>query len=111
MRFPRCDVQPSGEGFYCQCIGCKAISSAGGCILVPESAGVYRFDGETPHGGILAHLYFTDSRGNLTSKEDSSYVEVREMDKNGSVVHVDYGIVDDFGFYIKSAIKDKDAGS
>ena len=111
MRFPRCDVQPSGEGFYYQCIGCKAISSAVGCILVPESAGVYRFDGETPHGGILAHLYFTDSRGNLTSKEDASYVEVREMDKNGSVIHVDYGIVDDFGFYIKSAIKDKDAGS
>ena len=109
MRFPRCDIQPCGEGFYCQCIGCKAISSVGGCILVPESKGVYRYDGETPRGGVLAYLYFTDSCGNLTSKEDASYVEVREMDKNGNVLHVDYGILDDLGFHMKSNITDKDA--
>jgi hypothetical protein len=48
--------------------------------------------------------------GNLTSKEDASYVEVREMDKNGNVIHVDYGIVDDFGFTLKPNIKDQDAG-
>ncbi len=110
MRFPRCDIQPSGEGFYCQCIGCKAISSLDGCILVPESQGVYRYDGGTPHGGFVAYLYFTDSRGNLTSKENANYVEVREMDKDGNVLHVDYGIVDSSGFYMKANIKNKDAG-
>ncbi len=109
MRFPRCEILPAGEGFYCQCIGCKAISAIGGCILIPESDGVYRYDGETPHGGILAYLYFTNSLGNLTSKEDASYVEVREMDKNGNVTHVDYGIVDNMGFHLKSDIKDKNA--
>jgi hypothetical protein len=102
MQFPRCDIQPAGEGFYCQCIGCKAISVIGGCVLIPESEGVYRSDGQTPHGGVLAHLYFTDSSGNLTPKESASYVEIREMDKDGNVLHIDYGIVDDMGFTLKS---------
>jgi uncharacterized protein (DUF1684 family) len=73
----------------------------GGCILVAESEGVYRYDGRTPHGGELAYLYFTDSNGKLTSKEKASYVEVRETDRDGNVLHVDYGIVDDMGFSIK----------
>jgi len=29
------------------------------------------------------------------------------MDKNGNVLHVDYGIVDDLGFYMKSNVEDR----
>ena len=103
MRFPRCDMKPAAEGFYCQCIGCTAIAEGGTCILVQEKEGVYRYNGSTPHGGEYSSLYFTDSAGNLTPREKASYVEVREMDKNGDTLHVDFGIVDDMGFSIKSS--------
>ena len=101
MRFPRCDMKPAAEGFYCQCIGCTAIAEGGACILVQEKEGVYRYNGSTPHGGEYAYLYFTDSAGNLTPREKASYVEVREMDQKGDTLHINFGIVDDMGFSIK----------
>ncbi len=101
MRFPRCDMQPSEEGFYCQCIGCEAIAAGGTCILAQESEGVYLYEGSTPHGGEYAYLYFTDPAGNLTPREKASYAEIREMDRNGNTLHVDFGIIDDMGFTLK----------
>lgn len=101
MRLPRCDIQQFVKGFYCQCIGCEIIANGGACILVEESSGVYRHDGNTPHGGSYAYLYFTDNAGNLIDKEKASYVEIREMDRDGNVLHVDFGIVDDWGFTLK----------
>jgi len=98
MRFPRCDIHPAEEGFYCQCIGCKAISEKGGCMLTRESKGVYVYRGETPHNGTIAYLYFTDQKGNLVDKEEASYVEIRELDDEGNTLNVDFGIVDDMGF-------------
>lgn len=104
MRFPRCNMQPSEDGFYCQCIGCEAIAAGGNCVLFEESEGVYRYEGNTPHGGDYAYLYFTDAAGNLIHKDKASYVEVREMDGDDNVLHIDFGIVDDMGFTIRKHI-------
>ncbi len=102
MRFPRCNIQNLlDEGFYCQCIGCESIADGGRCILIQEEEGVYRYDGDTPHGGILTYLYFTDSAGNILPKEKATYVEIRELDEGGHILHVEFGIVDDMGFSIK----------
>ncbi len=97
-------MHPSEEGFYCQCIGCEAIAEGGQCVLVEESDGVYRYDGITPHGGDYAYLYFTDPAGNLTPKERASYVEVREMNHEGHILYIDFGIVDPMGFSIKKHV-------
>lgn len=104
MRFPRCDMRPSGEGFYCQCIGCEVIADGASCQLIEESEGIYRYDGDTPHGGDMAYLYFTDSEGNLVSKVRASYVEIRELTKEGKILHVDFGIVDDSGFIVRKNV-------
>jgi len=97
-------MKPAGEGFYCQCIGCEVIADGGRCQLVEESKGVYKYTGSTPHGGEMAYLYFTDSEGNLVAKEKASYVEIRELDREGRILHVDFGIVDESGFIIRKNV-------
>lgn len=105
MRYPRCNIQNIlDEGFYCQCIGCESIADGGRCIIVQEEEGVYRYDGDTPHGGSVAYLYFTDSAGNILPKEKATYVEIRELDDGGHILHVEFGIVDDRGFTIKKHV-------
>ena len=98
MQFPHCDLIPMGEGFYCHCVGCPVIGKEKGCILEREAEGIYRYEGETLHGGVRAYLYFTDSEGNLVPKEEAFYVEIREVDRKGNVLFVSYGVVDDTGF-------------
>ena len=98
MEFPRCDMVPSEEESHCHCIGCPVTCQEEGCVLTLEGVGVYRFEGGTPHGGIRAIFHFTDTEGNLVSKDEAGYVEIREMDEAGGTVHIDYGVVDEYGF-------------
>jgi len=104
MRFPRCNIQSLDKGFYCQCIGCDAIAEGGQCVLVQESEGVYRYDGATPHGGSFAYLYFTDAAGNILPKDKATYVEIREMEENGHILYIEFGIIDDMGFTTKKYV-------
>ena len=102
MKFPRCDMYPNEEGFYCQCIGCPVISNiTPGCALREVSVGVYEYTGETPNGGVKAVLTFTNDEGEIVPKPDAKHVEIREFDRNGGVVQILFGVADPQGFFLE----------
>jgi hypothetical protein len=101
MEFPRCDLYPAEKGFYCQCVGCSIISNdTAGCVLTERSDGIYFFKGKTPHGGTVAELHFTNDEGKKVSKPAATHVEIKEFDKAGTLLYVEYGIIDPYGFYM-----------
>lgn len=104
MKFPVCDYAPSEDGFYSQCASCPIDSSLGGCALEECSDGFYQFEGETPHGGIKALFYFSDNDGNRVAKRYAQHVEIHELDADGHVLSILFGMVDPEGvIYLKKS--------
>lgn len=102
MKFPVCDYADSVEGFYSQCAGCPIESKAAGCALAEMDDGTYEFIGPTPNGGEKAVFYFRDNVGNQVSKYDAVHVEIHELDAEGILVTILYGMVDPEGMiYLK----------
>lgn len=102
MQFPRCDLYPAEAGFYCQCAGCPVVSNdTSACVLTETSDGTYHFDGLTPHGGVKAVIIFTNDEGQSVPKPQAKHVEIREFDANGTLVGVQFGLVDPQGFYMQ----------
>lgn len=102
MQFPRCDLMPAEEGFYCQCVGCEVVSnSTPGCVIREKPDGIYEFNGATPNGGVKAVLIFTNDEGEIVSKPDAKHVEIREFDAKGNVLSVQFGVADPQGFSLK----------
>jgi hypothetical protein len=104
MKFPVCDYADSVEGFYSQCAGCPIESRAPGCALDEMDDGTYEFLGETPHGGTRALFFFKDNAGNQVSKYEAVHVEIHELDADGMLVTILYGMVDPEGLiYLKKS--------
>lgn len=102
MQFPRCDLMPAEEGFYCQCVGCEVVSNATpGCVIREKPDGIYEYNGTTPNGGVKAVLIFTNDEGEIVPKSDAKHVEIREFDAKGNVLAVQFGVADPQGFSLK----------
>jgi len=54
--------------FYSQCASCPIAAGSAGCALSELEDGNYIFEGETPHGGVVAMFYFRDNEGNQVKK-------------------------------------------
>jgi hypothetical protein len=101
MTFPRCDLYPAEEGFYCQCVGCPIVSNSNAsCVIKERKDGLYEFAGKTPNGGVKAVLLFTNDEGEVVAKPDAKHVEIRELDEKGNTVAVQFGVADPQGFYL-----------
>ena len=104
MKFPVCEYAESEEGFYSQCASCPIDSSSSGCALDELDDGTYQFEGGTPNGGIRALFYFRDNEGNRVKKRDAIHVEIHELDEQGHLITILYGMVDPEGIiYLKSS--------
>ncbi|MEI8186685.1 MAG: hypothetical protein WCG19_08305 [Chlorobiaceae bacterium] len=104
MKFPICEFAESAEGFYSQCASCPIDSSSPGCALDELEDGNYLFEGATPHGGVQALFYFKDNEGNQVRKRDAIHVEIHELDAEGHLMTILYGMVDPEGMiYLKKS--------
>ncbi|TLU82384.1 MAG: hypothetical protein FDX21_07720 [Chlorobium sp.] len=108
MKFPVCEFAESEEGFYSQCAGCPIDASSSGCALDEIEHGNYQFEGVTPHGGVRALFHFRDNEGNQVMKRDAIHVEIHELDEQGHLITILYGIVDPEGIiYLKNSGAEK----
>ena len=108
MKFPICEFADSAEGFYSQCASCPINSSSPGCALDELEDGNYQFEGTTPHGGVKALFYFKDNEGNQVRKRDAIHVEIHELDAEGYLITILYGMVDPEGMiYLKNSGSEK----
>ncbi len=104
MKFPVCEYADSEEGFYSQCASCPIDAKNPGCALADLGDGTYGFVGQTPHGGVKAVFYFRNDEGGQVSKHDAAHVEIHELDENGHLVAILYGMVDPEGMiYLKKS--------
>lgn len=111
MKFPVCEYAESEPGFYSQCASCPIDSAAPGCALEQQSDGSYCFDGPTPNGGVRAVFHFKDSEGQQAVKRHAVHVEIHELDEDGRLITILYGMVDPEGIiYLKSADGDSVCG-
>jgi len=97
MKFPVCEFAEAEEGFYSQCASCPIAAGSAGCALSELEDGNYIFEGETPHGGVVAMFYFRDNEGNHVEKSDAEHVEIHELDEGGHLITILYGMVDPEG--------------
>jgi hypothetical protein len=108
MKFPICEFAVSEPGFYSQCASCPIDSSSSGCALEPLDDGTYQFEGATPNGGVKARFHFRDNEGNQVIKREAVHVEIHELDSDGHLITMLYGMVDPEGIiYLKRAGDDK----
>ncbi len=108
MKFPVCEYAESEAGFYSQCASCPIDSSSSGCALDELEDGTYRFEGATPNGGIRALFYFRDNEGHQVKKREAIHVEIHELDEQGHLITILYGMVDPEGMiYLKSSGPEK----
>ena len=104
MKFPVCDFAVSEEGFYSQCASCPIDSTSSGCALDELEDGIYLFEGVTPNGGVKALFYFRDNEGNQVAKRDAIHVEIHELNEEGHLITILYGMVDPEGMiYLKKS--------
>ncbi|NTU93246.1 MAG: hypothetical protein HGB29_01160 [Chlorobiaceae bacterium] len=104
MKFPICDYAESEEGFYSQCASCPIKTATPGCALDELEDGTYRFEGPTPHGGVMATFYFKNDAGDQVIKQDAVHVEIHELDESGHLIAILYGMVDPEGMiYLKKS--------
>ncbi|MEI7695535.1 MAG: hypothetical protein WCI64_07820 [Chlorobium sp.] len=104
MKFPVCEFAVSEPGFYSQCASCPIDSSLPGCALEPLEDGRYQFEGVTPNGGVRAVFHFRDNEGNQVLKREAMHVEIHELDEQGHLIMMLYGMVDPEGMiYLKKS--------
>ncbi|MEI6652618.1 MAG: hypothetical protein WCL42_08595 [Chlorobiaceae bacterium] len=104
MKFPVCEFAEAEEGFYSQCASCPIDSSSSGCALDQLEDGIYQFEGTTPNNGVRALFYFRDNEGNQVRKREAIHVEIHELDEQGHLITILYGIVDPEGIiYLKNS--------
>jgi hypothetical protein len=104
MKFPVCDFAESEDGFYSQCASCPIDAKNAGCALDELGDGTYEFQGETPNGGVRAIFHFKNDAGDQVAKPDAVHVEIHELDENGHLIAILYGMVDPEGMiYLKKS--------